>query len=62
MICLKGKKISNYLFQSEKVTLPLEASKYLDTLPLYKECFVLLKKLNNNNYKLLKFIFYGNNY
>lgn len=57
MICVKGKKISNFLFQSEKATYPMEDTKYLETLPLYKECFVQIERLKNNQYKLLKFIF-----
>ena len=57
LICVKGRKISNFLIETEKVTYPMEDTKYLETLPLWKECYFLLKSLKNNQYKLLKFIF-----
>lgn len=56
-ICIKGKRISNYLIKTDKVTYPIEASKYLETLPLWKEAYCMIRPLPNNHYKLLKFIF-----
>ena len=59
-ICVKGMKISNFLFKTEKVTYPMEDTKYLAILPMYKECFATLQKLPNGQYKLIKFL-YGPN-
>ena len=32
-------------------------TKYLETLPMYKESYIELQKQPNNHYKLLKFLF-----
>lgn len=56
LICIKGKKISKFLIKSEKVTLPLIDTKYLESMPMWKECYILLKR-ENNYYRLIKFIF-----
>lgn len=56
-ICIKGRKISNFLIQSEKTTYPMLNTKYLETLPMYKESYIELQKQPNNHYKLLKFLF-----
>ena len=56
-ICIKGRKISNYLIQTDKISYPMKDTKYLETLPLWKESYCLIKKLPNNHYKLLKFLF-----
>lgn len=56
-ICVKGKRISNFLIKTEKVTYPMEDTKYLQTLPLGKESYILMLRLKNNQYKLLKFLF-----
>lgn len=56
-ICIKGKRISNYLIQTDKVTYPMEATKYLEMLPLGKESYCMILPLSNNQFKLLKFIF-----
>lgn len=56
-ICVKGKRISKYLIQTEKVTYPMEDTKYLAMLPMYKECYLVIQKLPNNQYKLLKYLF-----
>lgn len=56
-ICIKGRKISSFLIQTDKVTYPMEDTKYLETLPLYKESYISIKPLPNGNYKLLKFLF-----
>lgn len=55
--CVKGRKISSFLIQTDKVTYPMEDTKYLETLPLYKESYMQIQKLYNNQFKLLKFIF-----
>lgn len=55
--CVKGRKVSNFLFQTEKVTYPMEDTKYLEILPLWKECYATIQKLPNNQYKLIKFIY-----
>ena len=55
--CVKGRKISNFLIQTDKVTYPMEDTKYLETLPLHKECYILLEELPNHQFKLLKFLF-----
>lgn len=60
-ICIKGKKISNFLIQSEYKYYPMEDTKYLETLPLWKESYILLQKQKNNQYKLMKFLFINNN-
>ena len=52
----KGKKISKFLIKSEKVTLPLIDTKYLESMPMWKECYILLKK-EGIYYRLIKFIF-----
>lgn len=56
-ICIKGRKISSFLIQTDNVTYPMEDTKYLETLPLYKESYISIIKLPNGNYKLLKFLF-----
>ena len=56
-ICIKGRKISSFLIQTDNVTYPMEDTKYLETLPLYKESYISIAKLPNGNYKLLKFLF-----
>lgn len=56
-ICVKGKRISKYLIQTEKVTYPMEDTKYLAMLPMYRECYLVIQKLSNNQYKLLKYLF-----
>lgn len=55
--CVKGKKVSNFLIQTSKATYPMEDTKYLETLPLWKESYIMLKQLPNRQYKLLKFLF-----
>lgn len=55
--CVKGRKVSSFLIQTDKVTYPMENTKYLETLPLYKESYILLQELSNNQFKLLKFLF-----
>lgn len=55
-ICVKGKRISNFLIKSEKVTYPMLDTKYLATLPMYKEYYILMQRQKNNHYKLLKFL------
>ena len=56
LICIKGQKISKFLIKSEKVTLPLIDTKYLESMPMWKECYILLKK-EGIYYRLIKFIF-----
>ena len=56
-ICIKGRKISNYLIQTDKVTYPMEDTKYLEMLPLWKESYCMILLLPNNQFKLLKFTF-----
>ena len=55
--CIRGKKISNFLIQSENVAYPMEDTKYLETLPLWKDSYILLKQTRHRMYKLLKFLF-----
>lgn len=60
--CIKGKKISNFLIQSEFRAYPMEDTKYLAILPLWKESYIEIQKTSKGLYKLLKFVFiYGNN-
>jgi hypothetical protein len=56
-ICIKGRKISKFLIQTDKVTLPMLDTKYLEMLPLYKEAYCNVRELSNNHYELLKFVF-----
>lgn len=35
----------------------MEDTKYLETLPLYKDSYILMVQTKNNHYKLLKFLF-----
>ena len=56
-ICIKGRRISNYLIQTDKVTYPMEGTKYLEILPLWKESYCMILPLPNNQFKLLKFTF-----
>ena len=56
-ICVKGRRISDFLIQTEKVTYPMEDTKYLATLPLDKESYLLIQRKPNNHYKLLKYLF-----
>ena len=55
--CVKGRKVSNFLIQSEKATYPMEDTKYLETLPLWKDSYIMMVQLPNRQYKLLKFLF-----
>lgn len=55
--CIKGRKISNFLIQSDHIAYPMEDTKYLETLPLWKESYILLQRQPKNQYKLLKFLF-----
>ena len=58
LICIRGKKVSNFLIQSENVAYPMEDTKYLETLPLWKECYMMItKSKKSNNYKLLRYLF-----
>jgi hypothetical protein len=57
LICIRGKKVSNFLIQSENVAYPMEDTKYLETLPLWKDSYILLKRTRYRMYKLLKFLF-----
>lgn len=59
--CVRGKRISNFLIQTEKATYPMEDTKYLKTLPLWKDSYILMIRLKNNQYKLLKFLFINGN-
>lgn len=56
MICIKGKRISEFLIQTETVTYPMLDTKYLASLPLYKESYCLIKLDKNYHYRLLKYI------
>lgn len=56
-ICVKGMKISNFLIKAEKKTYPMDNTKYLEMLPLYKESYITLQKQTNGQYKLMRFIF-----
>lgn len=58
--CIKGRKISSFLIQTDEVTYPMEDTKYLESMPLWKESYILLEKCQNNQYKLLKFLFVNN--
>lgn len=55
--CIKGRKISNFLIQTEKVTYPMLDTEYLKMLPLYKESYIQIQRTQNNHYKLIKFLF-----
>lgn len=55
--CIKGKRISNFLIQTEKVTYPMLDTEYLKMLPLYKESYIQIQRTQNNHYKLIKFLF-----
>lgn len=35
----------------------MEDTKYLETLPIGKESYILMLRLKNNQYKLIKFLF-----
>lgn len=56
-ICIKGKKISNFLIQTSFKTYPMLDTKYLETVPLHKEIYATIIEQNNNHYKLLKYVF-----
>lgn len=55
--CIRGKKVSNFLIKSENIAYPMEDTKYLETLPLWKDCYILLIQTKFRMYKLLKFLF-----
>lgn len=55
--CIKGKKVSDFLIQSDKVTYPMENTEYLKTFPKWTESYIQMQKLQNGQYKLLKFLF-----
>lgn len=39
----------------------MEDTKYLKTLPLWKDSYILMIRVKNNQYKLLKFLFINGN-
>ena len=55
--CIRGKKISKFLIQSENIAYPMENTKYLETFPLWKDSYILLIQTKFRMYKLLKFLF-----
>ena len=57
LICVKGRRISKFLIKTNKVTYPMLDTKYLESLPLYKESYIQIIPVENNHYKLIKFIF-----
>ena len=59
-ICVKGRRVSTFLIQANHITYPMVDTKYLQTLPMWKESYILLQKCDKQ-YKLLKFLFINNN-
>ena len=59
-ICVKGRRVSTFLIQADHITYPMVDTKYLQTLPMWKESYILLQKCGNQ-YKLLKFLFINKN-
>lgn len=55
--CIKGRRISNFLIETEYTTYPMEDTKYLKTLPMWKDSYILIQRQKNNQYKLLKFLY-----
>jgi hypothetical protein len=53
-ICVKGKRISNFLVKTDKITYPMLDTKYLASIPLGQEFYMLIQRQKNNHYKLLK--------
>lgn len=39
----------------------MEDTKYLETLPLWRDSYILMIRVKNNQYKLLKFLFINGN-
>ena len=37
-------------------------TKYLDTLPFYKDSYIMMQRLPNNHYRLLQFLFKDDNH
>jgi hypothetical protein len=56
-ICVKGRRVSTFLIQANHITYPMVDTKYLQTLPMWKESYILLQKQKNNQYKLIKFLY-----
>lgn len=57
LICVKGRRISNFLIQTNKRAYPMEDTVYLKTLPLHKESYITMQKNKQGTYKLLKYLF-----
>lgn len=56
MITIKGKKISDFLIQTEKVTYPMEDNNFLRFIPLYEEYYFLIEKISDTKWKLINFL------
>ena len=57
--CIRGRRISDFLIETEYTTYPMEDTKYLKTLPMWKDSYILIQRQKNNQYKLLKFLYYN---
>lgn len=55
--CVKGRRISDFLIETEYTTYPMEDTKYLKTLPMWKDSYILIQRQKNNQYRLLKFLY-----
>ncbi len=57
IVCVKGKRVSKYLIETYKMYYPMLDTKYLDTLPFYKDSYIMMERLPNKHYKLLRYLF-----
>lgn len=55
--CIKGRRVSDFLIETEYTTYPMEDTKYLKTFPMWKDSYILIQRQKNNQYKLLKFLY-----
>lgn len=56
MKTIKGKKISDFLIQTENKYYPMEDNSFLRFIPLYEEYYFLIEKKSDTQYRLINFL------
>lgn len=56
MITIKGKKISDFLIQTENKYYPMEDNSFLKFISLYEEYYFLIVRTSNTTWKLINFL------
>lgn len=56
MKTIKGKKISDFLIQTENKYYPMEDNPFLKFIPLYEEYYFLIIRTSDTTWKLINFL------